>query len=103
MSASKYLTQDIPGIGGKIKQSPEDFIVEEIPLTNFTGAGEHTIILIEKRNLTTMNAIKRICKELNYPARDVGFAGQKDAVAVAKQYLSFQLLEPAKFQKLDFD
>jgi len=26
-----YLTADIPGTGGAIKESPEDFIVSEIP------------------------------------------------------------------------
>jgi tRNA pseudouridine13 synthase len=26
-----YLTADIPGIGGTIKDSPDDFIVSEIP------------------------------------------------------------------------
>ena len=27
-----FLTPDIPGIGGSIKQRPEDFLVEELPL-----------------------------------------------------------------------
>ncbi len=30
-SRQPYLTGTIPGIGGSIKESPEDFLVEEIP------------------------------------------------------------------------
>lgn len=28
----RYLTHDLPGIGGAIKVHPDDFVVEEIPL-----------------------------------------------------------------------
>lgn len=27
-----YLTEGLPGTGGELKQTPEDFIVEEIPV-----------------------------------------------------------------------
>ena len=53
------------------------------------------------KNLTTLNAIKKICQAINYPSKNVGFAGMKDATAIARQHLSFQLVEPAKFENLD--
>src|SRR4051812_46959841 len=37
-----YLTTDFPGIGGVIKRRAEDFFVQEIPLYEPSGQGEHT-------------------------------------------------------------
>ena len=34
-----YLTSDLPGIGGRIKEAVEDFRVEEIPLYQPSGEG----------------------------------------------------------------
>jgi len=34
-----YLTADIPGTGGVIKESPDDFIVTEIPAYEPSGSG----------------------------------------------------------------
>jgi len=41
ISTLPYLTRDFPGIGGAIKQRPEDFFVQEVPLYEPTGEGEH--------------------------------------------------------------
>src|SRR5438045_2744921 len=35
------ITGDLPGIGGTIKQQPEDFEVEEIPAYEPSGSGDH--------------------------------------------------------------
>ena len=47
-----YLTA-APGIGGKIKQSPEEFFVEELPAYELSGEGEWLFLLVEKRDLST--------------------------------------------------
>ncbi|UCE84340.1 MAG: tRNA pseudouridine(13) synthase TruD, partial [Deltaproteobacteria bacterium] len=31
-----YFTADLPGTGGRLKERPEDFIVEEVPLYEFS-------------------------------------------------------------------
>ena len=36
-----YLTGEFPGIGGRIKARAEDFFVQEIPLYEPAGEGEH--------------------------------------------------------------
>ena len=36
-----YLTPDLPGVGGSIKDRPEDFFVQELPLYEPSGEGEH--------------------------------------------------------------
>ena len=83
-----YLTPDMPGIGGTIKNRPEDFFVQEIPLYEPAGVGEHVYCEIEKINLTTFEAIDRVARALNVPARDIGYAGLKDAAAITRQIFS---------------
>ncbi|MFQ5580968.1 MAG: tRNA pseudouridine(13) synthase TruD, partial [Nitrospiria bacterium] len=39
--ALPYLTSDLPGIGGQLKTTPDDFCVEEIPLYEPSGEGQH--------------------------------------------------------------
>src|SRR6478672_5929958 len=85
-----YLTKDFPGIGGVIKQRAEDFFVQEIPLYEPTGDGEHVYCEIQKVGLTTFEAIHRIAAALDVPSRDIGYAGLKDARAISRQVLSIQ-------------
>lgn len=95
-----YLTADLPGTGGIIKESPEDFYVEEIPAYEPCGAGEHLYLAFEKRGITTLEAIRRIAGALNISERDVGYAGMKDAVGVTRQTISLQKVKPEEAQKL---
>ncbi|MDD2733543.1 MAG: tRNA pseudouridine(13) synthase TruD [Desulfuromonadaceae bacterium] len=98
-----YLTADIPGIGGTIKGSSEDFMVEEIPSYIPCGSGEHCYLTIEKRGISTLEAISRIAKILKVPERDIGYAGMKDAVGVTRQTISIQRLTPEKALDLKLD
>ncbi|HLK89191.1 MAG TPA: tRNA pseudouridine(13) synthase TruD, partial [Polyangia bacterium] len=68
--------------------SPDTFTVEELPAYAPTGAGTHLFVWIEKRGLTTFDAITRIARGLGVPGRDVGYAGLKDRHAVTRQWLS---------------
>ncbi|WP_175058981.1 tRNA pseudouridine(13) synthase TruD [Thermococcus sp. 2319x1] len=83
----KYLSSS-PGIGGRIKTCPEDFIVKEkIPKSIFKG--DHCLIyLLKKRNWETMAAIKEIAKRIGIDYKQIGFAGTKDRHAVTYQYIS---------------
>ncbi len=96
-----YLTEDIPGIGGTIKEEPEDFLVEEIPLYSPEGAGEHTFTLIEKRGITTLEAIRRFSNALGLPDREIGYAGMKDARGVTRQTISIPRTPPERLLALD--
>lgn len=98
-----YLTAAIPGIGGIIKDSPEDFVVAEIPSYLPSGTGEHCYLTIEKRGITTLEAIHRIARQLKVPERDIGYAGMKDAVGVTRQTISIQHLAPERAQGLELD
>jgi tRNA pseudouridine13 synthase len=76
--------------------SPERFVVEEIPAYAPSGAGEHTFLWIEKRGLTTLDAIRRVAAALGVDARDVGYAGLKDRHALTRQWLSVPRVDPEK-------
>ncbi|HEV8604617.1 MAG TPA: tRNA pseudouridine(13) synthase TruD [Tepidisphaeraceae bacterium] len=83
-----YLTHDIPGIGGSLKTRAEDFFVQELPLYEPAGVGEHVYAEFQKVGLTTFDAIDRIARALYVPARDIGYAGMKDARAITRQIFS---------------
>jgi tRNA pseudouridine13 synthase len=83
-----YLTSDFDGIGGAIRERDEDFFVQEVPLYEPAGDGEHLYVEIQKIGLTTFDAIDRIARQLNVNPRDIGFAGMKDRHAITRQVLS---------------
>ncbi len=79
---------ETPGIGGRIKAFPEDFVVVEDPLPSIFEGRKYAIFLLKKRNWDTMTAIKEIAKRAGIRHRDIGFAGTKDRHAVTYQYIS---------------
>jgi tRNA pseudouridine13 synthase len=83
-----YLTPHFPGIGGVIKQRPEDFFVQELPAYEPSGSGEHVYAEVQKIGLTTFDAINRLAGALGISSRDIGYAGLKDARAIARQIFS---------------
>jgi tRNA pseudouridine13 synthase len=82
------LTHDLPGVGGSAKVSPEDFVVEEIPAYLPAGVGEHLYLWIEKRDLSTSEAVRLIARGLDANEREIGYAGQKDRRAITRQWIS---------------
>jgi tRNA pseudouridine13 synthase len=70
------------------RKSPSDFIVEEIPAYAATGEGEHLFLRLQKTNLTTNEAVARVCRALGIDERGAGYAGMKDKRAIATQTIS---------------
>lgn len=103
ISIHPYLTGAIPGIGGIIKESAGDFLVEEIPAYLPCGSGEHCYLTIEKTGITTLEAIGRIARSLKIQERDIGYAGMKDAVGVTRQTISLQRITPEQVLSLEVD
>ena len=83
-----YLTADLPGTGGQIKERPEDFTVDEVPLYQTTDKGDFTFLLVEKVNLSTLDLVALIRKHLDIRDDQVGLAGWKDKRAVSRQWVS---------------
>ncbi len=74
----------------KIKQIPEDFVVEEIPSTNVRKAGPHAIFELKKRDMDLVQAKKTIAKKLKISYKEIAHAGIKDKIAVTTQLLSIK-------------
>ncbi|HDM23880.1 MAG TPA: tRNA pseudouridine(13) synthase TruD, partial [Candidatus Bathyarchaeota archaeon] len=92
---------DSDGIGGRIKASPKDFVIEEILedgtilardgknlLSKFKDEnGKYTLILVEKINIDTLIMIMKIADKLSIPRNMIRYAGLKDKRAIAVQLL----------------
>jgi tRNA pseudouridine13 synthase len=73
----------------KLKQLPDDFVVEEIPdYIVSSEKDEHTIFLLQKQEVDTFDAIRRIAQRLRISLFEIGYAGLKDKHALARQYVS---------------
>jgi tRNA pseudouridine13 synthase len=83
-----HATGHLPGIGGRSKCAPEDFLVEECPAYAPAGQGEHLYLWIEKRGIPTATVVEALCGQLGVAPPAVGYAGKKDSEAVARQWLS---------------
>jgi tRNA pseudouridine13 synthase len=97
----RYLTHELPGIGGVIRARLEDFVVEEVPLYRACGEGEHVYFEIEKRDLSTLEALEWIARGLGRQLQDFGYAGLKDRKGITRQTLSLQGTTPEQVESLD--
>jgi len=97
-----YLTTDLPGVGGVLREKPEDFRVDELPKYAACGEGEHVYFRVKKRGLATFEAVRRIARDLKVPERHIGYAGLKDARAVTTQWMSALGTTPEAVAALGF-
>jgi len=95
-----FLTTEYLGLGGFIRSREEDFLVEELPLYQPGGVGTHSYALVEKRRIGTFEAMARIANALSVPRTRIGFAGLKDAHAVARQWISIEHMPAEKLLNL---
>ena len=83
-----YSTEGLPGLGGELRAAPDMFVVEEIPLYEASGAGQHLYVNVTKEELTTREVQRGLAEAFDLPYRAVGFAGMKDKYARATQTFS---------------
>ncbi len=85
-----FLTKDIPGIGGKLRRTPEDFVVDEISiLPPPYPDGKFVIAKVWHRNWEANRLVRRLGSNLHVGRSRIGFAGTKDGRSVATQLMSF--------------
>ncbi|PLX99820.1 MAG: tRNA pseudouridine(13) synthase TruD [Desulfuromonas sp.] len=96
-----YLTAEIPGTGGTIKETADDFHVEEIPLYQPSGEGEHLYLTVEKKDLTTQQLLRHAAQTFKVQEREIGYAGLKDAKATTIQTISLPLVEPDQAERIE--
>ena len=77
-----------PVLAARIRTTPEDFFVEELPGFEPSGAGEHLLLTVEKRGMNTAFAARRIAEWAGVAESAIGYAGMKDRHAVTRQRFS---------------
>ena len=86
-----FLTEGVPGIGGKLRRTPEDFVVDEISITPPDKPdGQYVVARVRHRNWEANRLVRRIGSNLRVGRGSVGFAGTKDGRSVATQLMSFR-------------
>ncbi len=80
-----------PPVSGVIRQSPDDFVVDEILGFELDGDGEHVCLRVQKRGMNTEEVSRRIAKLAGVRQMDVSYAGLKDRHAVTTQWFSIYL------------
>ena len=100
------------GIGGKIRQSSEDFIVEEalvdgskaevspVETRQLAGKGRYLICVLVKRDWDTFLAVRKVAKRLGISPKRIQIAGIKDAHALTAQHISIRRITPEQVSRV---
>ncbi len=108
MGIEVYATRSA-GIGGVIRQKPEDFLVEEVlvdgsrahidqgrsnpvhgALVSSVPSGRHLLCVLVKRNWDTLSAVKTVADRLGISMARIHVAGMKDAKAITAQHVTIE-------------
>lgn len=85
-----FYTGDLPGIGGKLRKTPEDFQVDEVSvLPTAHEDGRFVVARVWHRNWEMNRLVRRLGTNLRISRARIGFAGTKDGRSVATQLMSF--------------
>ena len=84
----------------KLKQKPEDFMVKEISKIEPGKEGSYAYFLLKKRDYTTLKALQQIAVTLSVPLKWLGYAGNKDKVAVTEQVCSAATITPERLKEI---
>jgi len=107
-----YATQS-PGIGGRIRQLLDDFVVEELlvdgsvaevspPVETWepAGDGRYLICVLVKRRWDTFLAVRQVAQRLRISQKRIRFAGIKDTKALTAQHISLQSVSPNRVSEV---
>jgi tRNA pseudouridine13 synthase len=86
-----YISPEHTGIGGVLKAEAECFVVEEIPLYEPGGEGEHIYLRLARDGWATRDIHKALARLFGLREVDVGYAGLKDKQARVTQTFSLAL------------
>lgn len=98
-----YLTRSYAPFEADFRTKPEDFEVEEIAAYRAIGTGDHAFAFIEKRGLTTKDAVRALCERVGADPGAAGWAGLKDRHAVTRQWISIFGASPDALLQSDLD
>jgi tRNA pseudouridine13 synthase len=111
MGIAAFATRTV-GVGGAIKETSEDFIVEEVlvdgskasvntaSLPQVSGEGRYLHCYLVKRGWDTLLALREISKQLGIAPQRMQIVGLKDKQAVTSQHVSIENLRVEKLNNL---
>src|SRR2546422_5421122 len=86
---SGYLTRG-EGLGGRIKASAEDFVVDEVSVDlPPSEEGRYTAARIRTRNWETNRLVRELARHLHIIPKRITFSGTKDRRAETTQIFGF--------------
>ncbi|MCK4424161.1 tRNA pseudouridine(13) synthase TruD [Candidatus Bathyarchaeota archaeon] len=113
-----YATHSL-GVGGVIRQSVEDFVVEEVlvdgskaeinqnrgkakrlPLGCHLAGNRYLLCVLVKQNWDTFMAIKAVAQQLGIGMGRIHIAGIKDAKAITAQHITIEGVSAEELQKV---
>lgn len=95
LGLSSYLTAT-PGIGGRLRAEPEDFVVvEQGDGPPRVDGGAHAAFRVRLKNWETNRFAGQVAQRLGIHREQVGFAGMKDKRAVTEQWFTAKAPVPA--------
>ena len=77
-----------PQASAELRQTPQDFVVNEQLHIDHSGEGEHLWIEAQKCGWTTPQLASQLARHFEVAVRDVGYSGMKDRHAVTRQWFS---------------
>ncbi|MFC7323881.1 tRNA pseudouridine(13) synthase TruD [Halorubrum rutilum] len=95
-----YYVSDADGIGGRLRESPEDFRVRELeafdaePLGADRGSYPELVVRVTLRDWDTNDFARRISDALQISRERVSWAGTKDKRAVTTQLFTLREVDP---------
>jgi tRNA pseudouridine13 synthase len=102
-----------PGISGRIRQFPQDFVVEEVLVdgssaevaqvektVQVAGRGRYLVCVLVKKNWDTLLAVEAIAEKLGISPESISIAGIKDARAVTAQHISIGRVTPQQVSQV---
>ena len=99
LGMSWYATET-PGTGGYLRREPEDFLVDEEPVTPPGDTGPYLVLRLTKRNWEQQRLVKELARALGISHRRISWAGTKDRRAVTTQFITIQGIGPEAVERI---
>lgn len=80
-----------PPLAAVLRATPEDFVVEEVLGYQADGEGEHVLLIVQKRGMTTDELARALARAAGVKSLAIGYVGMKDRHAVTTQAFSVQM------------
>jgi len=95
-----YYTSHSP-IDVVFNKSSRDFVVDEVPLYPFSGEGEHLVLKVRKKDMTTWDLLQKLSEITGVKVREFGYAGLKDKDGLTTQYISIHKKYESLFDNIE--